>query len=250
MNIDERFYPEIAAGGFCRDDGTLQFYLRVNALIKPTMRVVDLGAGRGAQALIRTGLAREMIILKGKAADVIGIDVDPAVLENPFVDRAVVYAGDSLPLDDSSVDMVVSDYTFEHVSDPASFSSEITRVLKPGGWLCGRTPNALSAVALAGSIVPNGMHSGLLRYIQPARLEKDVFPAFYKLNKRRALRKFFPSATWKDASYTWSPNPGYHFNRVALYKLMQVYQYLKTPLFGGEVLLIFMQKRAAQPPLL
>jgi hypothetical protein len=42
-------YPEYNAGGFTKYDGGLQFYGRINALLRPDMVVLDLGAGRGRQ---------------------------------------------------------------------------------------------------------------------------------------------------------------------------------------------------------
>ena len=42
-----RFYPESAAGGFSRNDGTVAFYQRVQALLRPDSVVIDFGAGRG-----------------------------------------------------------------------------------------------------------------------------------------------------------------------------------------------------------
>ena len=41
--------PERRAGGFTRDDGTVQFYLRINALLFPEATLLDFGAGRGRQ---------------------------------------------------------------------------------------------------------------------------------------------------------------------------------------------------------
>lgn len=35
-------------GGFGANDGTLDFYLRINTALQPDMTIVDLGAGRGA----------------------------------------------------------------------------------------------------------------------------------------------------------------------------------------------------------
>ena len=47
-DIVSRFYPENRAGGFSRCDGTVQFYQRVRALLRPNYVVLDFGAGRGA----------------------------------------------------------------------------------------------------------------------------------------------------------------------------------------------------------
>ncbi|MDA3924611.1 MAG: hypothetical protein PF904_07930 [Kiritimatiellae bacterium] len=44
----EYFYPESKFGGFTDIDGTITFFNRVNALIKPSFVVLDVGCGRGA----------------------------------------------------------------------------------------------------------------------------------------------------------------------------------------------------------
>jgi ubiquinone/menaquinone biosynthesis C-methylase UbiE len=200
--IDERFFPERAAGGFTRVDGTVQFYTRVNALIEPKMTVVDLGAGRGAISEADAKIHRTLGDLRGKARNVIGIDVDRAVLDNPIVDEALVYDGRVMPLKDQSVDLVLADYTLEHVQDPTMFASEIRRVLKPDGWFCARTPHLYSALVLAAGVVPNRQHVSLLKYAQAGRQAKDTFPTAYKLNSKRALNRYFPSQTWDKHSFT------------------------------------------------
>lgn len=47
-SVEDRFYPERAAGGFSHTDGTIAFYARVEALLRPDLTVVDLGAGPGS----------------------------------------------------------------------------------------------------------------------------------------------------------------------------------------------------------
>jgi hypothetical protein len=42
----ERFYPETRFAGFTHIDGTIAFYTRVNALLKRTDVVLDIGQGR------------------------------------------------------------------------------------------------------------------------------------------------------------------------------------------------------------
>jgi len=46
-----------------------------------------------------------------------------------------VRADGTLPVDDGSVDLVLSTQVLEHVEDPALYLSECTRVLRPGGSL-------------------------------------------------------------------------------------------------------------------
>ena len=82
-------YPEIEFGGFTRVAVMVEFFSRVNALLKPTDRVLDYGAGRGA--IIDNDpnrFSRALKTLRGKVAHVEGCDVDPAVLTNPYVDHA------------------------------------------------------------------------------------------------------------------------------------------------------------------
>jgi hypothetical protein len=111
--------PEIFAGGFDRYDGTIQFYQRVNALLRPDFVVVGFGAGRG-RIHVDDPIAyrRGLTSLKGKVKEVIGVDVDSAVTTNPAIDRAIVISGSEFPLPDRSVDLILSDFTFEHLGDP------------------------------------------------------------------------------------------------------------------------------------
>lgn len=142
--VGTHFFPEIAAGGFSRVDGTIQFWQRVDALIGQATVVLDFGAGRGANQSEDTVVYRRNLrSLKGRVREVIGVDVDPVVLTNSALDRAfVVKPDETLPLPDQSIDVIVSDFVFEHIQDPAWVAFELDRVLSPGGWICARTPIA------------------------------------------------------------------------------------------------------------
>src|SRR5215217_7904944 len=121
-------YPEVQAGGFSRLDGTISFYARINALLGelgPAAVVLDYGAGRGAFLEDPVPFRRDLRRLQGKCERVVGVDVDDVVLGNPALDEAhVVRFGERLPLDDASIDLVVTDHTLEHVTDPAWVASE------------------------------------------------------------------------------------------------------------------------------
>lgn len=242
MSVYSKLYPEVGAGGFTRRSGTIQFYGRVNALLRPDMTVLDFGAGRGLLSEMENPFFRNLCTLRGKVSRVIGVDVDDAVLENPVVDEAHVFDGKHVPLPDGSVDLVLSDHVFEHIADPAAAAAELDRLLKPGGWICARTPASTSLIAIGARVVPNRLHAGVISKIQPGEREaKDVFPTCYRLNSQRALRRYFPQAKWRDYSYPWNSEPTYHFGSKLLVRLMAAVQAVKP---GSEKLFIFLQKKA------
>lgn len=69
-------------GGFSDRDATLDFYLRVNSAIQPGSVVLDLGAGRGGWADTAGPFKSSVLMLRGKAKEVIAADIDPVVLQN------------------------------------------------------------------------------------------------------------------------------------------------------------------------
>ena len=235
-------YPEIGAGGFSRSDTTIEFYTRLNALLRSDRVVADIGAGRGKAADDPVPYRRALRILRGRVARVIGLDVDPIVRSNPLLDEAqVIEAAGPLPLADGSVDTVLCDWTFEHVQDPQAFVRELERVLKPGGWICARTTNRWGYIGLGASLVPNRLHTSILRSLQPHRREEDVFPTYYRMNSLGAIGKLFPSQRFRNFTYSVTGEPAYFGNRLMLWRLAQLGARL-TPGGAGAVLLVFVQK--------
>lgn len=199
-------FPEQVAGGFTRLDGNVSFYSRVQALLiglPPGARVLDFGAGRGKAAEDPVVYRRDLSDLRGEGRCVIGVDLDPVVVENPRLDEAHVIGPDGrLPFDDQSVDLIVSDYTFEHVEDTGRTAAELDRVLKPGGWICARTPNRWGYIAVGARLVPNQLHVRALRSLQPDKAAEDTFPTRYRMNTRRALERHFPAPRFEVSAYT------------------------------------------------
>jgi len=103
--------------------------------IEPGSVVLDLGCGAGTDLLI----AAQMTGTRGR---VIGVDMTPAMLD--VAQASACELGfqhvelhesliESLPFDDASVDIVISNGVIDLVPDKETVFAEIDRVLRPGG---------------------------------------------------------------------------------------------------------------------
>lgn len=147
------------------------------AAIRPGMTVLDLGSGAGFDAF----LAAERV---GPGGRVIGVDMTEEMLALARRNAAARGATnvefrrgrlEALPVDDASVDLVISNCVVNLVPDKAAVFREVARVLKPGGTisvsdlvLLGPLPDAIRAdvEAYVGCIAgasPLGEYPALLR---------------------------------------------------------------------------------------
>ena len=241
----QALYPEIDAGGFSRVDGAIAFYTRVRALLAeagPDALVVDFGAGRGACLEDPVAFRRDLRVLRTHAGRVVGVDLDPAVLTNRAVDEGhVIIPGARLPLDDESVDLIVSDHTLEHVDDPAWVSGELDRVLRPGGWLCARTPNRWGYIGIGARIVPNRFHVSVLRRLQPTKAVEDTFPTAYRMNTPPDLRRWFPPDRYRHIVWACDNEPAYVGRSQVAARINRAF-FSVTPPSLRSILMVFLRK--------
>jgi len=103
--------------------------------VKPGDVVLDLGSGAGIDLLIAVKKV-------GPTGRVIGVDMSDAMIENARknilvagVENVEVRKGiiEELPVDDASVDWVISNCVINLSPDKPKVFAEIARVLKPGG---------------------------------------------------------------------------------------------------------------------
>jgi SAM-dependent methyltransferase len=130
------------------------------ASLKPGEVVVDLGSGGGLDVF----LAAKAVGPAGKA---IGIDMTPEMIELARTNAAKTDASnvafhlstiDRLPLEDHSVDCVISNCVINLAADKPSVFREMARVLKPGGRL------AVSDIALKQPL-PDELSTSLAAYV-------------------------------------------------------------------------------------
>ena len=128
----------------------------------------DLCAGRDVLD-VASGEGYGTAILAGVARSITGVDIDPVAVRH--ADASYAHAnlrflqGDvlALPLDEASVDAVVSFETLEHVTNHSGFLNEVKRVLRPSGLFIVSTPDR--AVYSAPGTDPNPHH--LLELSEP-----------------------------------------------------------------------------------
>jgi len=209
MDKRELFFPEVNFGGFSKIDGTVAFYTRVNSIIKPSFVILDVGCGRGRYSEDAVIYRRNLRIFKEKVKQVIGLDKDPLAKNNPYIDKFNLIDDNYWPIDDNSIDMIISDFVLEHIQDPDNFFHEANRVLKDNGYLCIRTTNLLSYVAIFSIIIPNKYHSKITSFVQNNRKDEDVFPTYYNCNAMNKIKIFMRKYSFESVVYSHAAEPSY-----------------------------------------
>ncbi len=151
--------------------------------VKPGETILDLGSGGGMDAFIAARLV-------GENGRVIGVDMTPEMIE--LAHKNAAKAGynqeefrlgliEDLPVEDDTVDVVISNCVVNLSTDKAKVYKEVFRVLKPGGRLAisdpvrvADFPNAVKEAedAYAGCIACAASIDELNSYLREAGFEQ------------------------------------------------------------------------------
>lgn len=165
-----RLYPSYRPGG-C-------FYRHcLGRVITDDSVLLDAGCGRG-------GMIEDMTSV---GAELIGVDIDQAALDvHPRLDRRICADLGRIPILDASVDVVASEFVFEHLADPDLVLRELNRVLEQHGAVVIITPNVLNPVMAMSKVLPLSVH----RYLRRTLLHHgDAWPTYYRANTKSRLQR-------------------------------------------------------------
>ena len=177
--IDDYFYPDVVNNW---DDKILRKIILSS--LKGTDILLDLGAGAGIIPSMN---------FKKKCAEVYGVDLDPRVMENKFLDYGCIANVSKTPYEDSSFDLVIADNLMEHLEHPVSVFKEIDRILKPGGFLIFKTPNKNHYMPLIAKMTSHAMHRWVNK--MRGRDENDTFETKYLCNSRNQVNQLLYSTS-------------------------------------------------------
>lgn len=155
---------------------TIIRYKEILRELKPyrkTNRILDIGAGCGFF----------LEIAKQEGWEVVGTEISKHCVELCEEKGIEMHLGElaSIPLDENSLDAVVSLEVIEHLSDPSHFVSEIHRILRPGGITYISTPN----------------FNAILRYRLKAVYDVISYPIHLCYFTKKTIRKIFSSNGFK-----------------------------------------------------
>ena len=199
--------------------------------------IPDLAAEAGA-VWVDVGTGPYSVLMQAPAA-VTKVMIDPLIkhyfsfglIDPAAVPPASVFlegAAEDLPLMDGTADFVVCTNTLDHVDDPWATTSELARVLKPGGSLAlevdtgGITdymhPHAITAAAIDDHFVGAGLEkiAGHIPEHQGQRRPgAELYLAYYR--RTAPLRTVLPMRAIRDAIHPVLVQEGLHgFNIVRL----------------------------------
>ena len=186
-----RIYPEFKTGGYFFRK-YLKNYINSNSII------LDAGCGSG-------GIISEF---KFMPKLIIGVDINKRLLDkNQVVNKKIIANLEHIPLENNSIDIIISEFVLEHLRNPAAVFKEIYRVLKHKGVFIFITPNILNPIIILSKILPHAFHTRLRTTL--LKKEEETHPTYYKINTYRKLSNLGRTTGFHNYKIQRAGNPEY-----------------------------------------
>jgi SAM-dependent methyltransferase len=188
----------------------LRGYWRLRSIIAPSLRYsqetyeqildehvtagstwLELGCGHQILPPWRADRERQLV---ARCKTVIGIDRDVRAMRgHGCISHRIGADLARLPVKDETFDLITANMVVEHLENPSALFQEVRRVLKADGLFIFHTPNALGYATVLARLVPRPVKLEFLRLFE-GRPGEDVYPAFYRANTSRRIRRLSQSS--------------------------------------------------------
>ena len=193
--------------------------------------VCDIGCGNG----VFTGDIKQRV-----DCNLIGVDSNKYALEQAdkldFDELIHVddFTKDRLPIEDSSVDLVICKDVLEHLIDPLFLTNEISRILKPGGHFLVHVPNHFPIIGRLKFLIRNDIDT--FSYFSGA--DRYDFPhiRFFTLHSMEKMLDLSGFSVIDNMSYFFFNFSIFH--RFVPTKIKKLLTIMSTDNFSGGITLL------------
>ena len=206
--LARRFYTDPV-----KTDADAAFFQWIQEELPPSADILEIGAGPGRS---------HAHSLRAVSRSVTGIDIDPAVLTNPSLTRALLVDFRAMPFADGAFDVVIANNVVEHLDDPMALIVASVRVLRKGGSLYLKTPNLDHYVGVASRLTPHAFH--VTFNLRRGRPRDETHRTLYLLNTGRAIRRCAARAGLDVEVRTFEGRPDYLVAHPALFLAGVLYE--------------------------
>jgi SAM-dependent methyltransferase len=158
---------------------------------------LDVGCGR----YLFPGNEQLADILARRCSRLVGVDPDPTIHDNPFVQHRVQCSIESFTSSEP-FDVVTLRMVAEHVTRPHEVIAALARLTRPGSKVVVYTINRWSPVSLVAWATPCSFHHWAKAILWKTE-EADTFPVAYRMNTRSTLRKLFAAHGFHEMSFAY-----------------------------------------------
>src|SRR5688572_6082731 len=161
-------------------------------------RVLDIGCGPDLPAPLR--------YLPEVVRQLDGLDPSGEVLRHPHLRERWHATFEDAPVPDAAYDLAYAYNVLEHVERARPFMEKLARVLRPGATFWALTPHARHPFTiLSRSLELLGLKQAIARRNEGV----NPYPAYYRLNSRRQIRKALRGLPFGEPQFHYVNAPGW-----------------------------------------